>query len=328
MRKFFVIILCGILLTGCTSKGNNQTEFIQYLDIGYTKKVKAYNYEPLLFGFLVKRKTTCIYGETPNATIKKTIDNLYKLITTELNELELPKYVNSLSMCPDNTSIFVFIHSTLEQPNKYLRSEFQKAYQFLGISINKKHKAHWVFNGAGSAHIIEASNGKMFVEINQLTHLIKQDNIYKKVAKSIALEELYHAITNGNDIHFSKKMMSKLNEPSLKRNASIIKQKEPVRFNTDTIGENQFKTYFKSYILDLKPQALCSFDLWFLLSANEMKNKKTVRYTNYVKLLNSDEYTKILQRAMLIEKNIKYSSLFDPRCSGKNAGVNTKIIAR
>lgn len=326
MSKPFIFIFCIIFLIGCSQPENNQTTFVHYLDKGYAKRAKAYDYEPLIFGFQVNRKSTCVYGEKPNETVKTAIDDLYLLIVNELGELAPPLYVKSLSECQKDTSIFVYIYSTLEQPNKHLRKEFETVYQFSETPINTKHKIHWIFNGVGSSHIIHGANGKMFVEINQLNKLIKQDEAYKKVAKTIALEELYHAISGGDDLHFSKKMMSKLNEPSLKANYSRIKQKEPTIFTVNSIGKNQYKIYFKNYILELKPQSLCSFDLWFLLLADQMKDKKTVKYNNYVRVFNS-EYKQIQQRALSIEKSPKYKALFDPRCSGVNVGLNTKIIS-
>lgn len=326
LKKFTLLLLLLASLFTAYSQADNKSVFIEYLDKGYAQRVKVYDYEPLVFGFLVKRKSTCIYGEAPNKVVKRVIDNLYALITNELNELDSPKYVSTILECPKDTSIFTFIHSSLEQPNDRLRSEFEKAYIYSKTSINIKHKVHWVFNGAGSSHIIRGSNGKMFVEINQLNNLIKQDKIYEKVAKSIALEELYHAISGGKDIHFSKKMMSKLNEPSIKRNIKTVKQKEPLVFSVKNIDSDQYNAYFRNYILDLKPESLCTFDLWFLLLADEIKNKKTVKYKNYVRLFNN-KYDQIKKRALQIENNPKYSNLFDTRCSGSNAGVATKITA-
>jgi len=321
---FFIFLYLPIF--GCSQKPTNDSMFIQYLDRGYARKVKAYNYEPLIFGFLTNRKSTCIYGELPNETIKNNINSLYQLIVDELGELELPIYSSSLSKCPNDTSIFVFTHSTLNHPNKRLSSELKKVYEFTHAPITQKIKGHWPrFNGLGSSSIVRGTNGKIFVEFNQFDNLIKQDSIYIKLAKSIAIEELYQGITNGYDIPYSKKIMGKLHEASLEGNT--IRQKEPSIFSVTTIGNNQYKTYFKDYLLDLKPKGLCSFDLWFLLLSDTMKDNKSYKYDDYVNMwkVNLKKYKEISSN---IEVDKDYKHLFDSRCSGANAGINTKILAK
>jgi len=312
-----MLILCAALLinNACSSK-QPQDHFANLLEDGY-KVVSNEVKKPMILGFLAEKDASCFYGAVVNPSVKKRADSLYKLITREFNTSSMPIYVSDVRQCPANTSIFVYLHENLKNPEQTIYQEEVKLRNFLRNNQPAKLKKR-----QGLASITRIKGGKLgvvFVKINQLTRLSQQNKTYAKLRDAIVTEELFQAISNGNDIQKSNQRMSVLHEPARQQ----IPLPHPPDHSAQSLENPRYLSFFKTMLKE-KPTGLCSYDLWFMILAKKAKRKEFVFYEQYLNDY-KDNSQAIHQQAKKISEKPEYKHLFDPRCSGENRGKNTKI---
>ena len=315
MNKLLSIIFLTLLLYGCNSRTSEQKAFIELLNKGY--KANSKEYTPMILGFHLDRNISCVYGEKPEPHVKSRINLLYKLITTEFNELSMPLFVNNLNECPKETSIFIFLYHTLKNPTEEIFQNNTNIYKFLDKNITAKREKQI---GMGNVIRLKHTNGKVAVAVNQFTELQKLDKLYLATSHVTAIEELYQAISSGYDITTHNEKKSMLEEPCGEHEIGI---KAPETYSIDNIGKNQYGEYFKK-INKAKVNGLCTFDLWFLILADMAKEQNIQWYDDHIKLFDKN-FDSIKNRAITIENNSDYKELFDPRCSGKFAGEKSMV---
>lgn len=308
---FFILV---VLTSACSSPPQNH--FAHLLTDGYKVESNLTN-KAMVLGFIDENRASCIYGVSPNRRVWQRINTFYKMINREFHKLSMPVYVKSVEACPAGTSIFVFIHESFENPAEAIYREETKLRYFLKLdkpAVIKKRQGL-----ASITRIKSAIPGTVFVKINQLSKLSSQHETYAKLVDSIVVEELFQAISNGSDIHKSSQRMSVLHEPA----RAQIPLPHPPDHSARSLDDPKFLSFFNT-MLAAKPVGLCSYDVWFLVLADRAKKEGFIFYDQYLDYY-EEHRDAIHKQAFTIENKAQYESLFDPRCTGENRGIKTKV---
>lgn len=310
----WILLVTLVLTSACASPQHNH--FAHLLSDGYKVESNRVN-EAMVLGFIDENRATCIYGASPNHRVWQRTNTFYNMINREFHKLSVPVYVKSVDTCPAGTSIFVYLHESLENPAEEIYKEETKLRYFLNIDKPARYKRRQGL--ASITRIKGAKPGTVFVKINQLSKLSSQNITYAKLLDSIVVEELFQAISNGNDIQKSNQRMSILHEPA----RAQIPLPHPPDHSAHSLDNAKFVDFFKT-MLTAKPVGLCSYDVWFLVLANRAKKEGFLFYNQYLHYYETHRDA-IHKQAFVIENKAHYKPLFDPRCSGENRGVKTKI---
>jgi len=274
----------------------------------------------MVLGFIDENRETCIYGVYPNRRVWQRINTFYNMINREFHKLSMPVYVTSVEACPVGTSIFVLLHESFENPAEAIYREETKLRYFLKLdkpAVIKKRQGL-----ASITRIKSTKPGTVFVKVNQLSKLSSQHKTYAKLVDSIVVEELFQAISNGSDINKSTQRMSVLHEPA----RAQIPLPHPPDHSAGNLDDPKFLVFF-NHMLTAKPTGLCSYDIWFLVLADRAQKEGFLFYDQYLNYYKANRDA-IHKQAFAIEDKAQYKSLFDPRCSGENRGLGTKIGIR
>lgn len=311
----WMLFIALVVISACTSPPQNH--FANLLTDGYKVESKRVN-KAMVLGFIDESKATCIYGASPNRRVWQRINAFYNMISREFHKFSMPVYVMSVEACPAGTSIFVYLHESFENP---LEAIFQEEIKLRDIlNINKPARLKRRQGLASITRIKGAKPGTVFVKINQLSKLSSQNTVYAKLIDSIVVEELFQAISNGNDIQKSTQRMSILHEPAREQ----IPLPHPPDHSAHSLENPQFLGFFNT-MLAAKPIGLCSYDVWFLVLADRAKEEGFLFYNQYLNYYKAHRDA-IHKQAFAIENKAQYKSLFDSRCSGGNRGIRTKIV--
>ncbi len=302
--KFIVLFLVIMLsLASCVSININEAQkkhFLTLLDKGYQWK-KGHIY--------TRNKSsikTCVYHKEPNRQSKEAIESFFNLLHQEFKVFSPPQYKKTLKMCSTDTDVYINLGGS-KMNVESLTIAASNVFSRHNIILKKR------LNPSLGQVAVRSMKNKIisFIsimqEIDEKEMQVVGDKKYEAhYLVPTIIEELYQAISLGRDINVRKKPMSKLHEDRLR-----FKSRLPYEF-----------AKFEQY----NPVALCGFDIWYLILIYG-DEKKLSSYDAYSsKFLRM--YGLIKKRAMKIENNPAYKGLFDPRCSGKNTGVNTKIGIR
>ncbi len=313
----WILFVTLVLISACTSP--QQNHFAHLLTDGY--KVESSRVDKaMVLGFIDKNRATCIYGTSPNRRVWQRTNTFYNMINREFHKLSMPVYVKSVEACPTDTSIFVYLHESFEYPSETLYLEETKLRYFLKLNRSASFKKRQGL--ASITRIKGAKPGTVFVKINQLSKLSSQNRTYAKLVDSIVIEELFQAISNGNDINKSTQRMSVLHEPA----RAQVPLPHPPDHSAGNLDDPKFLGFF-NHMLTAKPTGLCSYDVWFLVLADRAKKEGFLFYDQYLNYYETNRDA-IHKQAFAIENKAPYKSLFDPRCSGENRGILTKIGLR
>lgn len=280
-----------------TDYDQSKSDFIDsFIDNGFVRQMKGYKVIPIF----VKKTRICIYNTSPNLVTKRVLNSFFSLLKKEFN-FGSQIYVKKLESCPSDTRIYFMLRDKLN-PYKSLGAEYITVFKQQGIDAKIMSRANTMAFGG-----LRLSKGKLvgFLTVNQMTDNISNEIVQANL-KRLIIQELFQGITNGRDIEIPEKLMSILHENSSHRGV------------VEEIDTDLFKRSMK-----YNPTGLCGYDLWYLLVWDkfdkplEFKSKFTEEFKK--------NYSLIIKRALEIENNPAYKSLFDPRCSGKNTGINTKI---
>jgi len=311
----WVLFVTLMLISACTSS-SQQNHFAHLLTDGYKVESNQVN-KAMVLGFINEHSATCIYGVPANQRVMHRINMFYNMINREFHKLSMPVYVKSVEACPAGTSIFVYLHESFENPAEAIYQEETKLRTFLKLNQPAKLKKRQGL--ASITRIKSAKPGTVFVKINQLSKLSSQNKTYAKLLDSIVVEELFQAISNGNDIQKSNQRMSVLHEPA----RAQIPLPHPPDHSARSLADPQFLGFFNT-MLAAKPVGLCSYDAWFLVLADRAKKEGFLFYDQYLDYY-EEHRDAIHKQAFAIENKAQYKSLFDSRCSGGNRGIKTKI---
>ncbi len=310
----WILFVTLMLISACTLP--QQNHFAHLLSDGYKVENNQAN-KAMVLGFIDENKASCIYGVPANHRVRQRVTTFYRMINREFHKVSMPVYVRSVEACPTDTSICVYLHESFEYPSETLYLEETKLRYFLKISRPASFKKRQGL--ASITRIKGAKPGTVFVKINQLSKLSSQNKTYAKLVDSIVVEELFQAISNGNDINKSTQRMSVLHEPA----RAQIPLPHPPDHSIGSLEDPQFLGFFNK-MLNAKPTGLCSYDVWFLALADKAKEEGLYFYDQYLNYYEMHRDA-IHKKAFKIENKTQYKSLFDARCSGENRGVKTKI---
>ena len=305
-----------LMLTSACTSNSQQNHFTHLLTDGYKVESNRVS-KAMVLGFIDENRTTCIYGVPANQRVWQRVNTFYNMINREFHKLSMPVTVKSVEACPAGTSIFVYLHESLENPAEEIYQEETKLRHFLKLNKPARFKKRQGL--ASITRIKGAKPGTVFVKINQLSKLSSQNKTYARLIDSIVVEELFQAISNGNDIQKSYQRMSVLHEPA----RAQIPLPHPPDHSAHSLDDPKFLGFFNT-MLAAKPVGLCSYDVWFLVLADRAKKEGFLFYDQYLNYYEAHRDA-IHKQAFAIENKAQYSSLFDPRCMGENRGVKTKI---
>ncbi len=291
--KFIVLFLLVMFtLTSCMNKNINDVQkerFLELMGNGYKFNGHIYSRS--------KGINTCVYHEEPNKNTKKAIESFYNLLHQEFKVFNPPQYKKSLEMCLSNTDLYINLMDYREMSAESLTIAASSVFARHNLVLNKQLKP-----SLGQVVLRSKKNIKIisFISIMQI---IDEEKYEASYLVPTIIEELFQAIALGRDIDVRKKPMSKLHEDRIRFKTGL-----PYKFE-------KFERY--------NPVALCGFDIWYLILIYG-DEERSLSYDDYIRkfLMN---YSSIKERSLKIEKNPAYKDLFDPRCSGKNTGINTKI---
>ena len=309
-----LLLITIFIASACTSP--QQNHFAHFLTDGYKVESNQVS-KAMVLGFIDDSSASCVYGMRVNHRVWQRINAFYTMINREFHKLSMPVYVKSIEDCPAGTSIFVYLHESLENPTEEIYQEETKLRSFL--KLNRPARFVRRQGLASITRIKGAKPGTVFVKINQLSRLSFQNETYAKLVDSIVVEELFQAISNGNDIQKTYQRTSVLHEPAREQ----IPLPHPPDHSVRSLDNPQFLDFFNT-MLAAKPVGLCSYDVWFLILADRAKKEGFQFYDQYLDYY-EEHRDAIHKQAFSIESKPRYRSLFDSRCSGENRGTKTKI---
>ncbi len=322
MKKYLLIItMTLVFLSACTSFSpyqNKDFQFFKLLGNGFVSAVRSDNNRKVLYRRKHNMIVSCVYGAKPNKVTRLLINQYYSLLHKEIKGYQLPVFKKKVDGCPQASEIFIRLHEgrlayttqlkelkwIKDKKNIHLKKpkEFSRlAETIVRVEADKK----------GVSKILTYISLNQLSGVPEIEHFKLSNNsnalsLVSAIRHSMIIEELYHGTSLGQDIYLYnwQKPMSKLHEVN---------------------GFSPRGTLIVDIHNKHNSTGLCGYDLWFLLlNSNRYMHNDIVDFNTFIEQFKKNK-VEIKKRAEEIENNPAYKDLFDPRCSGKNTGIYSKI---
>ncbi len=307
MRLYILVVV--VFISSCMYEDNgqardtNETQFLLMIDKGYSINNTDINKQIVVNPRSITN--VCIYTNTINTTVKDVITHIYAMYRHTLGINVQIKFVRNLVTCPDSSNVFIKLH------DGYKRSDINSEWAYI---LNLKHLTYRKIKAYNQLAFgitrLKKDKAISLVVINQLSNYQYENEMMDNLT-SVINQEIFQTFFFGRDIVRKKRKASSILHESTYTSSKI----------SNNISSESFKKHWK-----YNPKGLCGLDIWYsLLSTQYIKENTFFSLTSKYKKEFEKNLGSIKQSALEISMESNFSKLFDPRCSGKNTGINTKI---